>query len=331
MAGKPQASVFLVNPVLVMQPGMEQSFTLRELLAELRSSEEGAELGAKLGLLPNFRRCDRCTEEMRVTRPRGKEPFWRCPNCRARSSVRSVDGGGGTFFSGAKVGVGLALELGYWWSLNVKIATVIEQTGVVRSETVTDWNSYWRELCGNYSHRQPPIGGRAADGSRIIVELDETVFVRRKYHRGRVLRNSFWIFGGVERGNSSRFFYVRVAQRSATVLLPLIRKFVAPGSRVMTDGWAAYGGIGRMIGCDYEHCVVIHEHEFVHQVDRSIHTQTIESTWNSLKSQLKSMRGSKETLVAEYLDEFLFRRRHGHSAKAIFTALLSEIRLKYPV
>lgn len=37
--------------------------------------------------------------------------------------------------------------------------------------------------------------------SGVIVEIDETVVVRRKYERGRVTgKKDVWLFGGVERG-----------------------------------------------------------------------------------------------------------------------------------
>uniref|UniRef100_A0A914C6A4 Transposase n=1 Tax=Acrobeloides nanus TaxID=290746 RepID=A0A914C6A4_9BILA len=46
-----------------------------------------------------------------------------------------------------------------------------------------------------------------------IVELDETVFVKRKYNVSRMV-DAKWIFGGVQRG-TNKCFMVIVADRSA--------------------------------------------------------------------------------------------------------------------
>jgi len=77
-------------------------------------------------------------------------------------------------------------------------------------------------------------------GHGVIVEIDETVISKRKYNRGLV-SNQQWFFGGVERG-SGRCFLVPVDQRDASTLLPIIQKFIMPGTTIMSDCWAAYGG-----------------------------------------------------------------------------------------
>ncbi len=90
---------------------------------------------------------------------------------------------------------------------------------------------------------QEPVGGVAADGTPIAVELDESLFMQRKYHRG-AHEEKRWVFGGVEREDSENLFLVQLPmignqpQRDAATLLPLIRQWVRPGSHIYTDGWA---------------------------------------------------------------------------------------------
>jgi transposase-like protein len=71
-----------------------------------------------------------------------------------------------------------------------------------------------------------------------VVEVDESKFGKRKYRRGRYVKGQ-WVFGGVERG-SGRTFLVIVNDRSADTLFGLIKKWIRPGTTVVTDCWAAY-------------------------------------------------------------------------------------------
>ena len=70
------------------------------------------------------------------------------------------------------------------------------------------------------------------------VEIDESKFGRRKYHRGRMVEGH-WVFGGTERitGNS---FLVEVDRRDAQTLLPIIKNYIRPGSIIYSDEWRAY-------------------------------------------------------------------------------------------
>ena len=107
----------------------------------------------------------------------------------------------------------------------------------------------------------------------IVVELDETVAVRRKYDKGRQLtKKDVWLFGGVERGNNKNCFLIPLeGQRDAATLLPIIKNYVLKGfcinliefrffkgSEIHTDCWAAYNNISQM-GMNYIHKTVNHK------------------------------------------------------------------------
>jgi len=71
------------------------------------------------------------------------------------------------------------------------------------------------------------------------VEIDESLFGRRtKYHRGDPHGLKVWVFGMVER-STNRVKLFPVDTRDATTLMTLIKDYIAPGSNVITDGWAA--------------------------------------------------------------------------------------------
>jgi hypothetical protein len=58
------------------------------------------------------------------------------------------------------------------------------------------------------------------------VEIDESAFGKRKYNRGS-LRETHWIFGGIERG-INKIFAVPVPNRKRGTFWPIIFKYIAP-------------------------------------------------------------------------------------------------------
>ena len=89
--------------------------------------------------------------------------------------------------------------------------------------------------------------------------------------------------------------------------MPIIRRWILPGSRIVSDGWAAYAQIANE-GI-YQHDIVVHEHNFVDPEDPGIHTQNIENTWMRAKRKLRRQYGTTHALFPSYLNEFLWRNR----------------------
>jgi len=127
----------------------------------------------------------------------------------------------------------------------------------VNSRTVVDWNNFLREICAADLLANPPKIG----GPGLTVEIDESLFARRKSHVGRVLPQ-LWVFGGICRETRECFMYA-VDDRTAATLLPVIVACIHQGTTIMSDMWAAYGGIAAL---GYAHQQVNHSVEFVNQV-----------------------------------------------------------------
>jgi hypothetical protein len=89
------------------------------------------------------------------------------------------------------------------------------------------------------------------------------------------------VFGGVERG-SGRTFLETVNDRSADTLIELIKKWIRPGTTVITDCWAAYRSLPDE---GFTHLRVNHSITFVDE-DTGAHTNTIKSTWKHVKATL---------------------------------------------
>ena len=65
------------------------------------------------------------------------------------------------------------------------------------------------------------------------MEIDESKIGKRKYHRGHFVEGQ-WVFGGCEKNNSKKAFCVPVACRTKAVLLPLIQRWILPGSIILS-------------------------------------------------------------------------------------------------
>ena len=88
--------------------------------------------------------------------------------------------------------------------------------------------------------------------------MDESLFFKRKYNRGRI-NDGFWVVGGIER-ETKRAFIQRVESRDASTMRRVINDNIYPNSIVITDEWRAYAS------------ALTHENEMVHlTVNHSIH------------------------------------------------------------
>ena len=80
-----------------------------------------------------------------------------------------------------------------------------------------------------------PLGGPGK-----VVEVDKAKFGKRKFSRG-AYREGMWVVGGVDMETGQCFLIpCHGNARGANVLLPIIQRWVPPGSIVYTDEWGAY-------------------------------------------------------------------------------------------
>ena len=116
---------------------------------------------------------------------------------------------------------------------------------------------------------------------------------------------------------------------SAAVLLPIIHQHVRPGSIMWSDEWAAYRRVQQLPPVT-QHQTVNHSIEFVNPTT-GVHTQNLESYWNRVKTKFKRMKGVQESMLSSYLDEFMWRERHGRTGSTALQNLCRDIALAYPV
>jgi hypothetical protein len=97
---------------------------------------------------------------------------------------------------------------------------------------------------------------------------------------------------------------VTVADRSKATLLPIIQRYISPGSLIMSDCWKAYARICELPE-NYGHMTVNHSENYVDPITGCC-TNTIEGSWRHMKKSLPiSIRSGQ---YASYLGEHLWRK-----------------------
>lgn len=184
----------------------------------------------------------------------------------------------------------------------------MHELNIGSNTTLVDWNQFFRDVCFQYFVLNPvQIGGPG-----VIVEIDESLFARRKYNRGRWVVQK-WVFGGWDRETKLGFLVI-VPDRSAQTLLPIIQQYIRPGSIIFSDMWPAYNQLSEL---GFDHRVVNHSRNFV-DPDSGVCTNGVEGMWSRAKSKFKAMNGTSRVLISEYLSEYMWTQRFADNRFASF-------------
>ena len=109
------------------------------------------------------------------------------------------------------------------------------------------------------------------------MQIDESLFSSKPKHHEGCSDALLWVFGMVDTSNSPAIGYMEIVEnRSADVLLPIIKKVIRPGSIIHSDQWKSYRNLQEK---GYNHRTVNHSLHFVKLINGA-HTQAIESYLN---------------------------------------------------
>ena len=170
----------------------------------------------------------------------------------------------GSYFENSKLPIRDIISLMFLWCANIPVGTVPSMISV--SERVAiQWFMYFRDICSHQLLRVKN-GGFKLGGPGTVLQIDESVSTKRKYHRGRKIKEQ-WIFGMY---NTTLHYGIAlyVKDRSCETLLGLIQEYVAPETTIWSDEWRAYRRI-QNLPQNYEHETVNHSLHF-HDPDTGV-------------------------------------------------------------
>ena len=226
------------------------------------------------GVLYNPRMCLNCRNPM-ILQLREKGDRWRCSlrGCRAEIGLRKD-----TWLQNSNLLFRKVVLFIYCWSKEQTSIEFCKTELEISKNTSVDWNNFMREVCAADLLANPVVIG----GPNTTVEVDERpCFLEEKIIKGACCAQQ-WVFGGICRETRDSFMFT-VPDRSAPTLLPIIQASIRPGTTIMSDLWAAYGGIQAM---GYAHLTVNHTYNFVDPVTNA-HTQNVENSWKNAKRRNK--------------------------------------------
>ena len=164
----------------------------------------------------------------------------------------------------SKLKLEIILEFMYLWSQAFSIKEIMHELRLT-NKTVIEWSTFLRECCvSTIIDASEAIGGNGVE-----VEIDESKFGKRKYHRGHRVEGQ-WVFGGQEKYDKSKLFMIPVANRKVATLEKLIKKWIKPGSTIHSDCWKAYSKLSQI---GYTHVTVNHSKEFMNLEQQHIQMQ----------------------------------------------------------
>lgn len=289
----------------------------------------------ELELIPKPSNCDICGDVMKLIIKGPNQVQYRClkrgkneEHCKCVNALKN------TFFEKSKFGIRNILTLMYFFARNVTnynflmIECSLDDCDA-SSRTIADWLSFCREVCINYVEEkfqnEEKLGGPG-----VVVEIDECKIGKRKYNRGRLVEGT-WILGMIEiipdgkvRGGRYRLEICPDNKRDAATLIPLIMKHVLPETTIVTDLWKSYFGLTDK---GYVHFTVNHSKNFLDPLTGA-NTQTIESSWRSVKRSLKT--GIRSDYLAEHLCEYLYRREVKMNKQDAFMHFVNATKALYP-
>lgn len=225
------------------------------------------------GLLLNRKKCIKCKRECGIYK-RNRKYFFQCNKKKCRKQYTAIPKN--SFLSNARLNMTVIVQLIFCF-INDMTSTQIKKMLGLSASTVSDWLNFFREVCEvAIMNSSEKLGGEGK-----IVEIDESVFGKRKYNKGRMVK-SRWVIGGIERG-TGKCFLVPVSNRNSETIMNVIQMYINPGTTIITDEWKGYNKLCKE---NYTHLTVNHSINFVN-AETGAHTNTIEGEWSKVSVKKK--------------------------------------------
>ena len=219
-------------------------------------------------------------------------------------------------FYDSKVSIMQVFDLMYCFAERKSLAEVSAETGVSLN-TASNYFSKFRHAAIKYeSWADSKIGGNGD-----IVEMDETHIYSCKYSRGRVLKGQkYWVLGAISRDTKRAKLFV-TTKRSMPVINRFTHDNVVEGTHIMTDEWRGYNELQKN---GFPHSRINHTLHYIDPNEKSIHTNTIERLWRSLKEFVgQNLTLSDLTSKFQEFEKFHNLKAKGTSQRLIYSCACS--------
>lgn len=204
----------------------------------------------------------------------------------------------GTFFARSHLPYSIVCKFILFWLDNIQLVIIGKYLEISSMHTLVDYANFFREVV----YDDLVINKKAIEDPGKVVEIDESKFGKRKYHRGKRVEGQ-WVFGGYER-ESGESFMVPVEKRDVATLLPIIKDWILPGTTIISDFWRSYDCLQNE---GFGHLKVNHSLNFK-DPETGAHTNSIEGSWAHAKRSIPAG-GRRKSFMAGYLAKFMFVRR----------------------
>lgn len=266
-------------------------------------------------IIKSNRLCTTCMHDMCLVVCKNNKigRCWECPNKNCQKYKNTISIFTDSFFSGRRNDPRSVLQILYYLAQNCLLTEIVKFTGC-KYDTVAGIKSAVQEKINLYWNNNPiKLGGLG-----INVQVDETKLnFNVKSHRGRAPVAAYWAITITDNSTTPAIGWAEIVEnRNISTLHPIINRVVLPGSKIVTDQWAAYNGLSNMN--DYQHLTVCHKYNFVDPTTLA-HTQNVESFNNKIKLEIKKRKGIINVRKDDFLKFFLF---HDHYKMNTFTKLL---------
>lgn len=258
-------------------------------------------------MLESRKVCSKCGEKTIIEKNRGKKMIkcsWR--KCRASVSLWK-----GTIFEQTKIEPEKLLLLIHLWMRKLNAGHICNLLCISKKAFSRFITKLSKRVVPKFYAKNHKIGG-----NDVIVEVDESKFGLRKYHRGHRVEG-VWVLGGVERTPQRKIFLKAVSKRDKETLINALINSVTSDSILYTDCWRGYSLVKDFFK---DHQTVNHSVGFKDPTT-GIHTNTIEGNWSAVKAQTPPACRTTR-LVSLYLIRFMMLRNEGPDAFKEFIKFL---------
>lgn len=219
------------------------------------------------GLVKSNNLCKKCSK-MCIIVEEGEKFKFRCNSCANKFGLAPK----GYFLHNAKISYENVLKMIYFFVNEIRVWQVEVMLGISKT-TIGDYFNLCREICFEALQRSK----RKIGGCGKTVEIDESMFGKRKYNRGKKVAG-VWVVGGIERESKDCFLRI-VERRDEKTLLSVIKEHVEEGTKIVTDEWRGYKSITNF---NYLHSTVNHSKGFKNP-ETGETTNKIEGCWAQVR------------------------------------------------